>query len=118
MDTLSTILRYEMFFVLVALALIIAYRLLTQQINTDGLLRDKVSGRETSPGRLQMLIVTLLIAIYYVAEVLQTQKMPDMPRELLLALGGSHLFYLGGKLYALLASKLEFAANRVIGRTK
>jgi hypothetical protein len=118
MDALSTILRYEMFFVLTALAVIIAYRLLTQQINTKGLLRDKIGGRATSPGRLQLLIVTLLIAIYYVVQLFQTQKMPDIPREFLLALGGSHLFYLGGKVYALLAGKLELAATRVIGKSK
>jgi hypothetical protein len=112
MDTLSTVLRYEMIFVLTALAVIISYRLLTGQINLNGLLRDKTSGRAISPGRLQMLIVTLVIAIYYVLEVFQTQKLPNLPHEYLLALGGSHLFYLGGKVYGLLASKLEIATGK------
>jgi hypothetical protein len=116
MNTLSTVLRYEMFFVLTALAVIIAYGLLTRQINTKGLLRDKVGGRAISTGRLQMLIVTLVIAIYYIVEMLKTQKLPDMPQGFLLALGGSHLFYLGGKVYGLLASKLELAATRIVGR--
>jgi hypothetical protein len=117
MDTLSTVLRYEMFFVLTALAVIIAYRLLTRQINTKGLLRDKVGGRAISPGRLQLFIVTLLIAIYYVEQVFQMQKLPNLPHEYLLALGGSHLFYLGGKFYGLLASKLEIAVTRIVERS-
>ena len=118
METLPAVLRYEMFFILTALAVIVTYRLLTRQINTNGLLRDKISGRAVSAGRLQLLIVTLLIAVYYVSEVLRTQKLPVMPREYLLALGGSHLLYLGGKTYGLLASKLELAVTRIAGRAK
>ena len=117
MDTLSIVLRYEVFFVLTALAVIIAYRLLTRQINTNGLLRDKVGGRAISPGRLQLLIVTLLIATYYVAHVIQTQELPNIPQQYLLALGGSHIFYLGGKAYGLLAGKLEIAATRIVERS-
>jgi hypothetical protein len=117
MGTLSTVLRYETLFVLTALAVIIAYRLLTRQINTRGLLRDKIGGRGMSPGRLQLLVVTLLIAVYYVEQVFETQKLPNMPQEYLLALGGSHLFYLGGKAYGLLVSKLEIAATRILEKS-
>lgn len=114
MDTLFTVQRYAMFFLLTVLAAIVGYRLLTGQIITRGLLQDKQdkSGGKFSPGRLQMLIVTLLIAIYFVAQVLETEKLPELPREFLLALGGSHLFYLGGKTYTALARKLELAANK------
>jgi hypothetical protein len=117
MGTLSTVLRYETLFVLTALAVIIAYRLLTRQINTRGLLRDKIGGRGMSPSRLQLLVVTLLIAVYYVEQVFETQKLPNMPQEYLLALGGSHLFYLGGKAYGLLVSKLEIAATRILEKS-
>jgi len=113
METLSTALRYEMLFLLVALIVMITYRLLTRKINIEGLLLDKTSGRAFSPGRLQLLIVTMSIAIYYVAMVLKTKEtgtLPNLPNEFLLALGGSHAFYLSGKLYGLLASKLGFAS--------
>lgn len=116
MDALATTLRYEMLFLLTALIVVISYRLLTQQINTKGLLLDKTSGRAFSPGRLQMLVVTLGIALYYVLMVLDTKdtgKLPDMPNEFLVALGGSHVFYLGGKLYGTLASKLGFASPKL-----
>jgi hypothetical protein len=114
MDTLSIVLRYEAFFLLTALAAVIAYRMLTRQINTRGLLQDKVGGRAVSPGRLQLLVVTLVIAVYCLVGVYQTQQLPDIPQELLLGLSASHLFYLGGKVYGTLASKLELAATRIV----
>ncbi|MDQ3802231.1 MAG: hypothetical protein M3416_00010 [Acidobacteriota bacterium] len=121
MSTLSEVLRYEMLFLLVGLIVLVAYRLLTQQINTKGLLLDKASGRAFSPGRLQLLIVTMGIAIYYMLMVFETEepgRFPDLPNEFLLALGGSHVFYLGGKLYGLLASRLGFASPLIRERAR
>jgi hypothetical protein len=115
MSTLLTFVRYEMFFMLGGLILIIGFRMVTGRINTAGLLRDKIS-RKMSAGRLQMLIATLIIAVYYVVMVLQTKELPALPREYLLALGGSHLLYLGGKTYGMLARKLELAATRIARR--
>ena len=112
MSTLLTFLRYEMFFVLGAFALIVAYRLLTRRINTRGLLRDKVTG-EFSPGRLQMLLVTGAIALYFLGEVLQTHEMPKLRQEFLLALAGSHGFYLAGKAYSVLVNKLAKITGRI-----
>jgi hypothetical protein len=113
MDALATVIRYEMLFLLIILILIIAYKLLHDQINTTGLLLDKTSGTGDrapfSPGRLQMLIVTLSIAIYYVLTVIETKdtgRLPDMPKEFLIALGGSHTIYLGGKIYGMIANQL------------
>lgn len=121
MSTLSEVLRYEMLFLLMGLIVLVAYRLLTQQINTKGLLLDKTSGRAFSPGRLQLLIVTLGIAIYYTLMVFDAEEVgrfPDLPDEFLLALGGSHVFYLGGKLYGLLASRLGFASPQLGARAR
>ena len=112
MNTLFTFMRYEMFFLLASLAAIVGYRLLTGRINTKGLLTDKVT-HEFSPGRLQMLIATALVAIYFIVQVLETEKMPQLPQEFLLALGGSHLLYLGGKTYSVLANKLAQIAGRI-----
>lgn len=116
MKTLFTIIRYEMFFVILALALIVAYRLLTGRIKTTGLLQDKIT-HEFSSGRLQMLIATMLVAIYLVVEVFETQKIPQLPQEVIMGLAGSHVLYLGGKSYGVLVRKLELAATRIAGRT-
>lgn len=118
MDTLFTVQRYAMFFLLTILLVIVGYRLLTGKIITKGLLLDKQdkSGGKFSPGRLQMLMATILVAIYFVTQVLQSEKLPELPQEFLLALGGSHLLYLGGKTYGVLARKLELAVNKIAGR--
>ena len=50
METLSTIVRYEALFLLTGLALILVYRLFTGQINTKGLLDDKIHKRMTEFG--------------------------------------------------------------------
>ena len=121
METLSMVLRYEMLFLLIGLMVIVAYRLLTQKINVKGLLMDKTGGRAFSPGRLQMLIVTISIAAYYVLMVIEAKdagKFPDMPNEFLLALGGSHTIYLGGKLYGRFASALGLASPLMKERSK
>lgn len=121
MDILSTVLLYELLFLLTALIVVVTYGLLTNKINTRGLLLDKTSGRAFSPGRLQMLVVTLGIALYYVVLVSDTKdtgRLPDMPHEFLIALGGSHTIYLGGKFYGMLASKLGLASPREEERFK
>ena len=121
METLSIILRYELLILLLVLIAIIAYKLLVQQINSNGLLLDKTSGRAFSPGRLQLLAITLMIAVYYIFLVMDTEdtgRLPDLPNEFLIALGGSHAVYLSGKLYGMLAARLGFASPRLMDRTK
>lgn len=121
MEILGQILRYELVILLLVLIAIIAYKLLVQQINTNGLLLDKTSGRSFSPGRLQMLAITLMIAVYYVFLVMDaedTTRLPDLPNEFLIALGGSHAIYLSGKLYGMLAVRFGFASPRLMARAK
>ena len=85
-----------------ALLLIITFKLLSGQINTRGLLEDKETGT-FSPGRLQLLIVTLGGATFYffeIVDVADTETLPPVPAELLLIIGGSNVGYLGGKIYS------------------
>lgn len=113
MYALSEALRYEMIILLISFIVIITYQLLTNKINTKGFMLDKTGGRAFSPGRLQMLVVTLSIALYYLLMLFGSKepgRFPDLPDEFLLVLGGSHAFYLSGKLYGLLASRLGFAS--------
>lgn len=121
MTTLATVLRYELLFLLLALIVIVAYRMITQQINVTGLLMDKTSGRTFSPGRLQLLITTIGIALYYIMMVMDTNdttRLPDMPNEFILALGGSHGIYLTGKLYGRFATSLGLASPKAWERFK
>ena len=116
MNTLATVLRWELIFVLIALAAIVAYRMITQQINVTGLLMDKTGGRIISPARVQMLMVSVSLAAYYLMLVLETKdkgRLPDLPNEYVAAFGASHGVYLLGKLYGRFAVPLGLASPKV-----
>ncbi len=103
--TLVNFLCCEVWCLIGAFFLLIGYRILTGQIRTSGLLAAK--GREAgiSPARIQLLVFTLTGAFYYLTGVLDNPtsgELPDIPQQLLLALGGSNLFYAGSKGYGLL----------------
>jgi hypothetical protein len=96
-ETLIAFLSLEIEFLLVALMLIVGYQVLTGRINTKGMLFDKET-QEFSPGRVQLLTLTLLTAFLYILQAAQNPaQLPEVPQELLLILGGSNLVYLVGK---------------------
>jgi hypothetical protein len=85
----------------------VAIQLLTGQINTDGLLHGRISGRPKgqdeyfSPERVQMLVFTLGAALYYLSQVVANPgKFPAVPTAWPAILGGSNAVYLGGKVWA------------------
>ena len=57
MDTLFTVMRYEMFFVFVALASIVGYRMLTGHINTKGAKNKRQSSAIASVGAVSRTLV-------------------------------------------------------------
>jgi hypothetical protein len=89
---------------------VVAWKLLTGGIRLDYLLygsrRDRTDGGYTeffSPGRVQLLIVTILTASYYVLQVIHDPtKFPEIPAAWVAALGGSQAIYLGGKAQSML----------------
>lgn len=103
METLVIFLRFEMWLLLGSLIAIVAYQILTGRINTNKMLFDKWTN-DFSSGRVQLLTFTLFGVLYYVAQVVHDPtKLPDVPNELLLLLGGSNVLYLAGKASPLLA---------------
>lgn len=93
-----------------ALAALIGYRVLTGQINTKYLLygTKKGGGKYFSPERVQLLLFTLGAAMFYLNDVIQHRTsgvIPDVPKETLALLGGSHAIYLSGKAYMMLLKK-------------
>lgn len=107
MEQLIPFIRFEIWLILGGLALIVGYKLLTRGINTAGLLQDKVQDKEhvgLSPSRIQLLLFTLVGAGAYLASVPEmferaAPRLPEVPPELLVLLGGSQAVYLGGKSY-------------------
>ena len=121
MNTLATVLRWELILVLIALAAIVAYRMITQQINVTGLLMDKTGGRIISPGRIQMLMASIGMAAYYLMLVFESKdkgRLPELPNEYLAAFGASQSIFLLGKLYGRFAVPLGLASRRVGKRAK
>ena len=117
MTSLVTVIRFEILLFLGALALIVFYQLLTGRINMRRLLFSK--GRESagpstrrrtsglSPSRIQLLVISIGVAIYLLAEVMRDpSKFPEIPVGLLLLMAGSEAIYLARK-----ANNLMFRRN-------
>jgi len=96
---LSTFIRIEIWLFLIGTISIIGYKLITGKINTKKLLFDNVR-KGFSPGRLQLLIVTIFVIVYYVFQLSlnpDAEALPNFSNKLLLLFGGSNLFYLINK---------------------
>ena len=99
MKTLVTIIHLEMGLLLAGLAVMIAYQMVTGKINTQRMLFEKAATKSYSPLRVQLLLFTLMTALYQILQLLKNPtEFPSVPYEALLVLGGGHLAYLGGKL--------------------
>lgn len=84
-----------------AIALIVAFRLLSGGIKTEGLL-EVTTNDGFSPARLQLLLATFGGAGFYLLQILETagqSQFPAVPEELLLLLGASNSGYLAAKVY-------------------
>lgn len=94
---------FETWLFLAGLALIVTSRLLTGKINLRGLLYEECATGKYSPGRVQLLVVTIVSSIYYLLQTLHDPThFPDIPPELVLVTGGGNLIYLIGKSSSLL----------------
>jgi hypothetical protein len=87
------VLRYELWFFVGGLAIILSYRLLNGAINTGCLLTTKGPDSSYSPARLQLLLSTLGIAVYYAYRCYQLKGFAQVPTGIEAALGGSNVFY-------------------------
>ncbi len=123
MGSVTTILRYEVLLFLGALALIVFYQLLTGKINMRRLLfarraaADPSTSQQTSPStqrrtnglspsRIQLLVITIGVAIYLLAEVVRDRsQFPEIPTGLLLLMAGSEAIYLARKANNLLLGR-------------
>jgi len=108
MDFLSKMVYWEMIFLLGGLCVIVLWRLFTGGIRLNLLLYGDDSTGQIffSPGRLQLLMITLLVALRFVLEVIgDPSAFPRIPNAWLVALGGSHVVYLAAKAQALLSGR-------------
>ena len=108
MAGLVALARWEFLILMGGFWVIVLFRLLSGVIGLSGLLTgvraDGTSG--LSPGRIQLLGVTIMSAVYYLILVLrnpQVATLPDMPPALLGILATSQAAYLGGKAWSLMS---------------
>lgn len=107
MSHVIAIARWEGFGFLAGLSLIVLWKIITGEISLDGLLvGDRRDGSEFfSPGRLQMLIFSVVTAVNYVVQVAKnpaTDSLPPISHSTLVLLAGSHGLYLAGKARSML----------------
>ena len=77
-------------------------RVLTGRIRTRGLIEGTTArgSRFVSAGRVQLLITTMAAAGQYLGQVWSDpHRLPEIPTNWLLLVGGSHVLYLGSKLH-------------------
>ncbi len=107
MPALATAARWETGILLVGLMVVVVYKIFTGGISLSGLLtaQDSKGNLSFSPARAQMLMATVLTALYYLIQVIEssaTDSLPPLPATLVGILGGSQAIYLGGKARSLL----------------
>jgi hypothetical protein len=100
---------------------IVLWKLLTGGISLNNLLygdlrqRGETAGftKVFSPGRAQLLMLTIISAVYYLLQVIHDpSKFPDLPQALVAILGGSQAVYLGGKAQSMLLGRLRDLIDR------
>jgi hypothetical protein len=63
---------------------------------------------QVSAGRVQTFWVTVLVAAYYVGQIIQNPtELPKLPNGMIAALAGSHALYLGGKAQAMYLGRIR-----------
>jgi len=109
MHLLAEVIEWEIQLFILALAGLIATKLLAGDINTSGLLYGRISGRKRgqdqyfSPERVQLLLFTIGAGFYYLTLVLDNPDpgtLPPVPQSWAAAVAGSNAIYLGGKAFA------------------
>ncbi len=103
MRLLASAARWE-FTLLIALFAIISLWKLFWSARFAGILRS--SDGTPSPGRIQLLVLTVLTALQYLlATIHDPSHMPSLPSNLVTALGGSQIVYLGSKAWSMFGPK-------------
>src|SRR5438477_5339909 len=102
MTLLSQLAGYAALGLIAGFTLVVAWKIVSGGISLDGLLDsfDDRGKRRSSPGRLQLLLFTGVVAAQYVPAVLKNpggHSLPAVPQAVLAALAGSQAVYLGGK---------------------
>jgi len=97
--TLAAVARWETIALVASFGIITLWKLF-QSVSFDRLLQS--SDGTISPGRVQMLVLTVLTALQYLlTTVHDPTHLPRIPEGLVIAMGGSQAIYLGAKAWSI-----------------
>jgi hypothetical protein len=102
MPGIAEVVAWEGLIFLLALSGVVLVRTLVGSVRTQGLIAgtSAAGSRFVSSGRVQLLIVSLVTAVQYLAQVWQNpHRFPEIPQNSLLLFGGSQVLYLGSKFH-------------------
>ncbi len=108
------LLHIEMLCFLYGLAALLAWQMLTGRIPLAGLFTHKGLTRQTSPGRVQLLMATIAVCATYLTRVAnsRTLDMPDIDPNWLYVLGGSGGIYTLEKAWAAFQNSKRLAGRK------
>lgn len=105
MQVLLTVARWEIIILATAFGAVTGWKLF-QSGSLAGLLRS--ADGTFSPGRVQLLVLTVMTALQYVLATLHDPShLPAIPSALLMATGGSQTVYLGAKAWGIFGKQTE-----------
>lgn len=97
MALLLSVARWEAILLIAALGIVTLWKIAATAKFSD-LIQESDGSGSLSPGRVQMLVLTILTAMQYlVATIHDPTHLPVPPANLVAVLGGSHFVYLGAK---------------------
>ena len=108
MSALPILARLETIFLVAGFAAVILWKLLTGGIRLEGLLQAGNGDSGFSPGRAQLLAITIFTSMYYLIQTVhEPSRIPQIPSGLVTALGGSQAIYLSGKAWSMLGGLIK-----------
>jgi hypothetical protein len=103
MQLIASLARWEIIALIVSFGIITLWKLF-QSASFDGLIRS--SDGTLSPGRTQLLVITILTALHYLLQTISDPShLPTIPANLVMVLGGSQTVYLGAKAWSIFDPK-------------
>lgn len=117
MQPLITTVSWLIGLLLGGLLVVVLFRMLTGQINMRNLIYGRMSDGTCylSPERVQLMIFTLWVGLFYLLDTFETRvvnptpetahTLPEVNTQTLTLLGGSHTVYLVGKAYSMLVAR-------------
>jgi hypothetical protein len=107
MSFVAEFMIFEIWFILIGMAIIVIFQLITGRINLKGLLCEKNMANKFSPVRVQLLLVLVAVALYYLLKQFKDPtRFPMVHVDVVLVLGSSNLVYIARKYWSIYRTKI------------